>query len=290
MRTGVFDMPMEDYQAAHGISQSRLKLLARTPAHLQYATQHPKPSTPDQIFGTVAGIAIFEPEKLESCCHVKPANYQNAKGEWKKWNGNAKECKDWLGAREDRPILSQEAFTNVLGVRDAVFAHPGAALALREGKAEQSFFSEDPETGLQLKARLDWTSGNTIVDLKTTGDASNAGFAKTIANFSYHLQAAFYLDIAALLGFQMDHFVFIVAEKEPPYCVAVWELDPVDVEIGRGAYRRLLSRYLECVTKDQFPAYSPNIERISLPAYARKADFNAMLLEDSAPMPALEVS
>src|SRR3954469_14619262 len=117
MRTGVFDLPFPDYLAAHGVSQSMLKKLARSPAHLKYAIEHPEPSSPDQTIGTIAHVAVFEPDRLESCCHVKPANYQDPKtSDWKKWNGNATACKDWIAARQDKPIISQDDYSGVLGM------------------------------------------------------------------------------------------------------------------------------------------------------------------------------
>lgn len=292
MKTGVFDLPMPDYLAAHGVSQSALKKLAQSPAHLRQYIDHPEPSTLDQIVGTITHTAVFEAELLEKCCHVKPANYQNAKAEWKKWNGNAKECKDWIAAHEDRPIVKQDDYTAILAMSGAVFNHPAARMALTTpgGKAEQSLFCEDPDTGLQLKCRTDWLSGNAIVDLKTCLDASPAGFAKTVANFGYDVQAAFNLDVANILGLGKEHFLFIAVEKEPPYAVAVYELDEESIGVGRSKYRRLLSRYLDCVVADKWPAYSQNVERLSLPTWAAKAEFNAMLLEDSPPVPALEVA
>jgi hypothetical protein len=291
MKTGVLQLAMPDYLAAHGVSQSMLKKLARSPAHLKHAIEHPEPDTPDQKIGTITHVAVFEPDRLESCCHVKPANYQSAKtSEWKKWNGNATECKDWIAARLDRPIISQDDFTRVLGIRDAVSRHPAAALALKDGKAEQSLFIEDPDTGLQLKCRADFLTGNADVDLKTCVDASPAGFAKSVANFGYDLQAAMTLDICGFLGLGVEHIIFIAAEKEPPYAVGVYELDARALEVGRNKYRRLLNRYLLCVAEDRWPAYSQNIEYLSLPSWAEKADFREMLLEDSPQIPALEVA
>lgn len=291
MKTGVFDLPMPDYLAAHGVSQSRLKILARSPAHLKYAVEHPEPSTTDQILGTVTHVAVFEPDKLETCCHVKPATYQDAKtADWKKWNGNALPCKDWLATHRDKPIISQDDYTNICGIRDAVAKHPAAVLALKTGKAEQSLFCEDPDTGLQLRCRCDWLSGNAIVDLKTTLDASPTGFPKAVANFGYDIQAAFNLDVATLLQLRKEKFIFIAVEKEPPYAVAVYELTQDSINIGRRKYERLLTKYLECVVAESWPAYSSNIEFLSLPVWAQKAEWNALLLEDQPPVPALEVA
>lgn len=290
MRTGVFDMPFDDYRAAHGINQSSLKKLARSPAHLKWSLEHPEPSTPDQVIGNVFDTAIFDQSAFDtqSTFHVRPSHYESEKEGRKLWHNGAKFCKDWNSCRQDKPIISQSDFSAVSLMRDSVFKHPAAALALKEGKGA-SLFCEDANTGLQLKCRPDWMSGNTILDLKSCQDASEAGFQRTIAQFGYDVQSAFYLDVAAVLGLGIEHFCFIAVEKDPPYAVGVWELRPDSIEYGRSKYRRYLARYLECVVADKWPAYSPNIEFISLPKWAISQEFNAQQLDDRPSTPALEV-
>lgn len=289
MKTGIFDMPFADYQAARGVSQSRLKLMSRSPAHMKYAIEHPEPSTPDQIIGTVFDTAIFEPENLEDCCHVRPSHYPGEKGAQKPWHGGATWCKEWVSAHKDKPVVPQDDFTAICLMRDQIFKHPAAAEALKKGKGA-SLFCEDAETGLQLKARPDWLSGNSIVDLKSCQDASPDGFARTVAQFGYSLQAALYLDVAATLGLGKEHFLFICCEKERPYAVACYELDEESIGIGRSKYRRLLNRYLECVVEDKWPGYSRHVETISLPKWAKASEWNAILLDDRPVQPALEIA
>lgn len=289
MKTGIHDLPFPDYLAAPGVSQSRLKLLSRSPAHLKYADEHPEPPTPDQILGTIVDTAVFDPGKLKTCHWVRPPNCENKKGEIRKWNANATEAKDWIAAHSDRPIISLEQSTDIEGMRTAIIKHPAAALALKEGITGKSLFSEDPDTGLQLKGRPDWMSGNAIVDLKTTYDASPSGFARTVANFGYAIQAAFYLDLANRLNLKKDVFLFIVVEKDAPYAVGVYQLDEASIEIGRQQYRRLLNRYMECVSTDSWPAYSRHVEFLSLPSWNIKQEHSAMLLENAPHVPALAI-
>lgn len=291
MITGVKDMSMAEYLAADGISQSSLKLLAKSPAHLKYAREHPEPSTPDQDMGTVLHKAVFEPDELKDFCHVIPMSYENEKGERKPWHGGANICKAWFAARQDGKIhIHQSDFSDVLLMRDSVHRHPAAAMALQTGKAEQSLFVEDPDTGLQLKCRTDWLSGNAVVDLKKCQDASPTGFARSVANFNYALQAAVNLHICKLLGLGKEKFIHVAIEDTPPYAVGVYELDQAALDVGYSQFRRLLARYLECVIVDQWPAYSPHIEYLSLPAWSAAAERNAMLLEDQPTMPALTVA
>lgn len=289
MKTGVFDMPMDEYLSAHGVSQSSLKKLSRSPAHLKWSIEHPEPPTDAQVTGTIFDESIFSRgAKFKTCCYVQPSHYES-KGEKKPWHNGATVCKEWNAARQDgKPIISQEDYSAVLQMREAVLSHPAAALALKTG-AGKTLFCEDADTGLQLKARPDWLSGNVILDLKSCVDASQDGFSRAVAAFGYHIQAAFYLDVCATLGLGKEHFFFIACEKEPPYATAVWELEPEDIAIGRSTYRRLLNRYLECVVADQWPGYSRNVEKLSLPAWSKRQNDMAMLLEDQPIQPALTV-
>lgn len=290
MRNEVIALPMDAYLKEYGVSQSQLKELARSPAHLRQYLDHPPESTPDQIIGHITHTAILEPHLFETCCWMRPANYQNKKGEWKRWNGNATEAKDWKAAHSDRPIVPFDTYAEIEGMREAVRKHPAAALALREGAAEMCLFCEDPETGVQQKCRTDWLSGTAIVDVKTCQDASPTGFAKTIANFGYAIQAAYNLDIAAWLGLKKEVFIFIAVEKKPPYATAVYQLDDAAIEIGRSQYRRLLARYMECLSSEKWPAYSSNIEFLSLPAWSKKGEFDAAQMYYNPAAPALEIA
>lgn len=285
MKTGWFDQSYEVYAKEHGVRQSDLKLLARSPAHMRYALDNPEPSTLDQDIGNVFDIAVFQPDKLSESCAIRPSKYPATEKNvtvMRDWHSGATYCKEWLAKAKmySLPIIPHDRYENILRMRDAVLKFPAAAFLLKQGKSGLSLYCEDSETGLQLKARPDWMTGSVIPDLKSTNDASPQAFSKTIANFGYDIQAAFYLDIANTLALKKDCFAFIVCEKDPPFAVAVYQIFPEDVEIGRQKYRRLLNRYLECVCANSWPGYSTDIQFIGLPAWAKHAEVNAMLLGD----------
>lgn len=291
MKTGVFNLPMEVYLQEHGINQSGLKRLARSPAHYAHYRDNPDPPTDHQKLGTITHLAVFEPHLLNGSHWMRPANYENKKGDVKKWNGNATECKDWLAAHQDRHIITAADYVAIEGMAKAIFNHPGAAKALGAsgGRAEQSLFCEDPDTGLQLKCRTDWLAGNAIVDLKKCQDASPLGFSKCVSNFWYDLQAAFDLKCAGILGLQKEVFIFIAVEDKPPYAVGVYQLDEESVATGRSKFQRLLKRYLECAVEDRWPAYSKDVEFLSVTRWAASAESQAAQLEDTPRPPALEI-
>jgi hypothetical protein len=97
---------------------------------------------------------------------------------------------------------------------------------------------------VRIKARLDILQDKFVADLKTTKDASEAGFAKSVGNFRYDIQAAFYGDVAgALAGVEHLPFLFACVETEAPYLTAEWDLTEDWIENGRASYEWALQLY-----------------------------------------------
>jgi exodeoxyribonuclease VIII len=197
---------------------------------------------------------------------------------------------EWLANNGQRIVLKPEEWDQLMSMRDAVMAHPIARALLtgRPGKAEQSVYWVDQATGVLCRCRPDfWRDDNLIVDLKTTEDASPEGFAKSIANWSYDTQDAFYTDgILAATGKPLRAFVFLAVEKSArvvegqPLGVAVYQLDEAGRELGRAKYREDLGVYAQCIKTGIWPCYGDKLQTISLPQWHMNK--NAHLLDRSA--------
>jgi len=258
-----FDLDEQTYRAATGINISALKNINRSPAHYLAKLTEVRPEpTPALVFGTLLHRAALEPKKLAGSFAVKPEGMSFV----------SKEGKAWRDA-QTLPIITEEQHIALSGAAASVAAHPAAAAILADAKREVSVFRRitrsNPE-GLLLKGRLDIVAtdshgSTTIADIKTTEDASPEAFSKTIAQYGYAQQAAHYLD---LLG--ATHFVFIAVEKTAPYAVGVYCLDPASVAMGRERNLRNLDLLEACQSSGHWPAYSSDIETISLPAWASK--------------------
>jgi len=109
---------------------------------------------------------------------------------------------------------------------------------------------------------------NLAIDLKTTKDASFFGFSRSVHDFRYDVQNAFYIDGLRACGAHCEGFVFIAIEKEPPYLCACYTLPADWVRIGRIKYRRALATYAECKKADQWPGLEP-LRDLQMPSYAR---------------------
>lgn len=187
---------------------------------------------------------------------------------------------EWTENNPGRIVLSPEVWDQLHAMRDAVHNHPAAHALLTSvpGEAEKSVYWIDPTTGVLCRCRPDWwREDNVLVDVKTTDDASPEGFAKSMANWRYDVQAAFYMDgIEQATGKRPKSFVFIAVEKKPPYAVGVYVLDSASLELGRAQYQHDLRVYAECLANDNWPGYGDKIQTINMPAW--HANKNAHLI------------
>jgi len=179
---------------------------------------------------------------------------------------------EWKAAHDTAGllILSEEDATGVHAMAASIALHPIAGPAFRrtDGRAEVSALWTCPDTGVECKSRFDWLLPSAIVDLKTTADASADAFARSVASYRYHVQAAFYGQAAASCGLSTEHFFFACVETAPPYAVAIYQLDDEAREIGRRLYLRDLRRLKECRERNEWPGYSTDISTLSLPKWA----------------------
>jgi hypothetical protein len=258
----VAELSESTYHAAPGVSNSQLKEFRRSPAHFR-ATIGKDSRTAAKAFGRLLHMAALEPERLAESIAVEPRIDRRTKV------GKAEAAK-FAEENAGKEIVSAWDAAMLHGIGRSLAEHGAARELIRAtGLHEVSAFCRHEETGLLLRSRFDIMphESDILADLKSTEDASREAFAKSIHDFRYYVQAPFYLDNATRCGRERSRFIFIACEKEPPYAVAVWELDAESIEIGREEYQAQLKLFAECVEFDSWPAYSSRIESISLPAW-----------------------
>ena len=190
----------------------------------------------------------------------------------KAFNGRTKEGKQWMEEHSHLNILAAEWEENLIHMNHSFLDSPAKIIYDIKGLTELSYFSEDLG-GIRAKCRPDWISsdGHTVVDLKTTQDASPKGFQKSIANFGYHIQSSFYMRVLQNLDVPVEEFIFIAIEKTAPFCVGVYRADTEMLEEGNKKVDEAINQILWCKENDSYPDYTPNeIETISLPPWMTK--------------------
>lgn len=262
------DLSNEAYHSGPGVSNSGLKTIGdRTPAHY-WATspmnpkRRPSEGSRPMFIGTALHAATLEPAKFAEQYVVAEDFKDRRAAGYKAWS-----------AAQSKLILMPTEYENVVGMRESIYQHPVAAMLLRDAyEFEYSAYATDPVTGVLVRMRMDlMTCGGWIVDVKKTQDASDKGIEKTIDNYGYYHQDAFYTDVLEwACGEPPAGFVFIFVEESYPHCVNVKVLDNVDRERGRKMYRQNLTRYAECLAANHWPAYGDDCGVIELSQWARK--------------------
>src|SRR3546814_3281193 len=109
----------------------------------------------------------------------------------------------------------------------ALMRDPDVAAIFDEGDSEVTLRWTDEATGLQCKARADrWNRlRRYMADLKTTDDASERGFGRSVVKYGYDVTHAHYCEGARACGEPVDKYLIVAQEQKAPYLAAVYELD-----------------------------------------------------------------
>jgi len=258
-----------DYHRHWAVSKSGLDQIAKSPLHYWARFLDPDrvwtEATPAMRLGTALHTHVLELSKWDEQIAVAPGDI----------NRRTKEGREqWAAfeaAAKRKTVITADDAAQVMAMGRAVLGHPAAAMLLGlPGKAETTHMWTDASTELECKCRPDWLTddGSIVVDLKTTKEASPRGFKQSVANYRYHVQAAWYLHgLEQATGKRPDQFIFICVESSAPYAVAVYAADAEMIERGHDQAMRDLAKLAVCKAADHWPSYSEQIETLSLPAW-----------------------
>jgi len=251
-------MPNDDYHQAAGISKSGLDLVNRSPAHFCYAA--PRATTRAMTLGTAIHTALLEPERFA-------AEYMLLRDVKDR---RASEYKQALKIHGSEHTLTGPEADKVAGMQESVYAdHHARELLESDGWREISGVSTDPDTGLVCRHRFDLlTADGWAVDIKKTQDARHDAFQRSLFNYRYHVQAAFYLDqYEWITGERLKGFRFLAVEEESPHGAQIYQLDDGSLAIAREQYRADLRAYAECKKTQKWPCYDSAPKLLSLPGW-----------------------
>lgn len=259
---GVFAAVPDDVYHASRTSLSSSgarKLLEDTPAVFRYEQDHERPSNAAFDLGHAAHALILGDGA--DFVDVGPED----------WTTKAKK-EHVAQVRADGAVpLKSKDHAAVHAMAAAVRQHPIARVLFEDGTPELSMYHRDPETGVMLRSRPDWTANlggrPALVDLKTTADASPRGFAKSADSFGYFQQHPWYLDVAIALGLADENtpFLFVAVDKAPPHLVTVHELHPEYVAMGRDRNRLAINLFHQCQASGEWPGHPVEINTITAP-------------------------
>lgn len=264
---GIYDdLSNEDYHADHSLSNSGIKHILQSPAHYSHFRFEGIKDTKALRMGRAIHVATLEPHLFDSIYHAAPIVN-------KRTNVGKAELAEFIDNLPDggEPIDVEER-ENVLRIAKAVQSNPAVKRAgLLEGKAESSIFWTDEETGARCRIRPDML-GSWMVDLKSTENASQIEFGKSISNYGYHTQDAMYSAGAEASGVEFKGFAFLAVEKSAPYGVTIQLVTPEYRAIGFRNFRKACRIWAECTESGEWPGYPAKIIKQEPPVWLLKQE------------------
>lgn len=272
MKPGIYpNMTYESYAAVPAARSSILSEFRRSPLHARAAMLQPRESSKVQDLGTGIHCAILEPARFEKLYAISPKCDRRTKEGKEIWA-------NFIAANAGKEILDSRDYDRAMHVREAVWSQPWAEYLLGgKGAVEVSAFWTDAELSADCKARLDRYTADfdglpTVVDVKSSKDASEEAFRRSIASYDYHVQAAFYLDGLTAIQDHFRRFIWLAVEKDPPYATALYEPSDEMLEEGRRRYKAALAQLSECQRTNHWPGYPPSARMIDLPPWMKKTN------------------
>lgn len=168
------DLPFPDYLAIQALSPSGAGKLLRSPAHYRAYRDAPETDTPAFRLGrAVHALGLEGRGAYRERFAVAPDCDRRTKAGKETWEAFQVEA-------AGRTVLTATEAAQVEAMGASMAAHRLIPVLLKGGEAETSMFWDDPDTGAQCKGRPDFArfADATILDLKTTTDASPGAFAR----------------------------------------------------------------------------------------------------------------
>jgi len=251
-------VPFADYCAIDACSQTAMNTIRTlTPAHW-FAKMNGglDDATDAKRLGTSTHAAVLEQADFEARYLHGPGGDQRKKEFKDAWEALVK-------ANPDRICVCDEDWNDILAMRTAVWSHRSARefLSRRISNEVTCVWERD---GFLCKMRVDVVTDIAIGDLKTTRCASRRAFTRSIGQYGYHVQGAWYLEGAETLGLPSEAFAIIAVESKAPYATAMYTLSEESIEHGWTECERLFEVWKECRRTGLWPAYGDGIEDIGL--------------------------
>jgi len=276
---GIYEnIPPDTYFAWDAVSNSRLNLMARSPAHYNAGFQGEP--TPAMSLGSLCHAGVLEPLEIAKRFTFEPdwaSDPRNTTSDGaRSFSASTKFVKEMKSKfrelHHNSEIVSEDQFNRMVGISTTLSNCEVMRGLMSSGKPEVSIVFDDAETGLRCKSRCDWLhvgkGGSVLLDLKTTADASE--FERSIVKYGYHRQMAFYRRAVEAATGERPAVWICAIETSAPYGHRVAPMDPETLAIGETELDALLQRVAECQASEQWPGYD-NPETWRLPEWYRRS-------------------
>jgi hypothetical protein len=275
----ILGLPAEKYFEIEAASSHLLSTMVRqSPLHAKTE----KPPTKAKDLGSLFHLLVLEPHRVATDVAVKPADAGRGSNAAKKvlvdWALDLLQCNppettpglalgkaldEMLAVLEPRIaenealfVVGQGMMNDAQRMRDSLMGKSIGRAIFEDGEPEVTMLAIDPATGVLCRIRVDWMpTGHWLqVDLKSAANVCYDEFGRAAGKYNYHIQAAFYRHVEALVSRQMrKKFLHVVVENVPPYDSAFYEIDEDSLAAGTRRYEQALRLYARCMELGKFP-------------------------------------
>ena len=269
-----------EYHGSGELSRSTAwSLITTCPQKVRYDLTHRKESSPALIIGSAFHAATLEPGKFDDEFAVKPSEID---GKSSKTDHYKETFKMMQKNEPNKSWLTPRDYDLVMDMAASALDHP----ILRTHMAEQSSIIEGTGffemEGAKCKVRPDLYNpgAGVVIDLKSTQDASEKGFAKSVRQFGYTFQACWYMHALRLIGEKPKQFVFLAVEKSAPHLTAAYTLSATDIDKQMANMEKACKLWATCESSGVWPSYTDDVTTLDLGSLHGNNRLNVMQMAD----------
>ena len=269
-----------EYHGSGELSRSTAwSLITTCPQKVRYDLTHSKESSPALIIGSGFHAATLEPGKFDDEFAVKPSEID---GKSSKTDHYKETFKMMQKNEPNKSWLTPRDYDLVMDMAASALDHP----ILRTHMAEQSSIIEGTGffemEGAKCKVRPDLYNpgAGVVIDLKSTQDASEKGFAKSVRQFGYTFQACWYMHALRLIGEKPKQFVFLAVEKSAPHLTAAYTLSATDIDKQMANMEKACKLWATCDSSGVWPSYTDDVTTLDLGSLHGNNRLNVMQMAD----------
>jgi hypothetical protein len=267
----------EDYHRLPGVSKSKLDVLIEDPReyHFQFLSGDfvKKPKSEFDFGSAVHGICLEGVDRVAVIPASVLAKVDGKESPHGAKSGNA--FKEWSDANAGKLQLKLREYESVMRCVDAVMNHPMAGELIKSpGTSEQYYETELTDIGLTARCKLDrkvaWREKTVVLDLKTTSCTLANKFVRSIDEFGYDRQEAFYRMVLERNDVYVDQFIFIAVKTDMPHCVDCYTIRPDWVAEARDEIEKALKDLARRMRDNDWNPVANNAVRELAPPNYRK--------------------
>jgi exodeoxyribonuclease VIII len=231
-------------------SSHRLKTMANAGIEqVWHDIENPPSPSPAMALGSAFHCLVLDRDSFNREYIVAPKVDRRTKAGKQEWE-------DFQTTAGRRTVLTEDQYATAKWMAGSVINHQWwedtIPQELDRNMTERSFIFKKSTSACcpsACKARIDYLHDGLLLDLKTTsGDLSINSLTRTMANYGYAEQLAFYLMAATSCGVPVNRVVVGFVRNVAPHSVRFVEIDPEWLTAATGVVEGRLAQWVEHLT------------------------------------------